>query len=160
MDVNTVVRGIGELFPEIYLRFHVRRPKRGHRPDAGSMGVLQHLQFAGPLTIGEAARHLSRAQSVVSAIVSGLERRGLVARIRDARDRRRVLVWLTPAGLRLLEDNRRVLAPDLLAPAVRRMPPAARAALISGMQALVAASVPARSPRRTERDHGPGPDEV
>jgi DNA-binding MarR family transcriptional regulator len=158
MNANAVVQAIGELFPEIYSRFHVRRPKRGHRPDAGSIGVLQHLQFAGPLTIGEAARHLSRAQSVVSAIVSGLERRGVVARMRDERDRRRVLVWLTPAGIAMLEDDRRVLAPDLLERAVKRMPPAERAALISGMQALVAASTPARSPRRTERDHGASSD--
>ena len=48
--------------------------------------------------VSEAAAHLSRAQSVVSEIVDGLEDKGLLARMRDSRDRRRTLVWLTDAG--------------------------------------------------------------
>jgi DNA-binding MarR family transcriptional regulator len=39
-----------------------------------SLAVLEHLAHAGPFTVGEAAAHLSRAQSVVSEIVSHLER--------------------------------------------------------------------------------------
>lgn len=65
--------------------------------------MLTHLAVSGPLTVGEAAGHLNRAQSVVSEIVDGLERKALLERERDPADRRHTLVWLTPAGQ---EDNR------------------------------------------------------
>ena len=100
--------------------------------------------MAGPLTVGEAAGHLSRAQSVVSDIVSHLERQGLLERESDPADRRRTLVWLTAAGHEALRRDREVLSVDLLA---RRWPgsPAGQAdALIAG---------PAR-PGRPGR-HGP-----
>lgn len=79
------------------LAFHRRDEKRSDL-SGSARGVMQHLARTGPLTIGEAARHLDRAQSVVSDIVTGLCTRGLLERRADARDRRRTLVWLTPAG--------------------------------------------------------------
>jgi hypothetical protein len=69
--------------------------------------------MARPLTIGEAAAHLDRAQSVVSEIVSHLEDDGLLERERDPADRRRTLVWLTPAGQSALRRDREVLGLDL-----------------------------------------------
>jgi DNA-binding MarR family transcriptional regulator len=140
LDVSVATEVIVTLFPEIYLRFHVRRSKRGRRLDTTATAVLTHLESAGPLTIGEAARHLKRSQSVISEIVSRLERQGLLERMRDERDRRRVLVWVTPSARLALADNRQVLAPALLAPAVARMSPAERKALVSGMRALIAAA--------------------
>jgi DNA-binding MarR family transcriptional regulator len=83
------------------------------------------------------AKHLSRAQSVVSEIVEHLERSGLLERQRDPRDRRRVLVWLTDAGLALLERAREVLSPELLERALSRMSSADRRALLHAMQALL-----------------------
>jgi hypothetical protein len=70
LDVSVATEVIVTLFPEIYLRFHVRRSKRGRRLDTTATAVLTHLDSAGPLTIGEAARHLKRSQSVISEIVS------------------------------------------------------------------------------------------
>src|SRR5690348_8140110 len=61
------------LFRAVYLSYHRRDGPRGSLPGA-SRAVLEHLAMAGPLTVGEAAGHLSRAQSVVSDIVSHLER--------------------------------------------------------------------------------------
>ena len=59
----------GRLFEQTYLRFHRRDGKRSALSGA-SRAVLLHLALSGPLTIGEAARHLDRAQSVVSDIVT------------------------------------------------------------------------------------------
>ena len=87
--VSAATAAVAELFPAIYLRFHVRRPKPVSRLDQTGTAVLLHLERIGPLTIGEASKHLGRAQSVVSEIVSRLERRGLIERMRDERDRRR-----------------------------------------------------------------------
>jgi DNA-binding MarR family transcriptional regulator len=63
------------LFRAIYLTFHRRDGPRNELSGA-SRAVLQHLAMSGPLTVGEAAVHLVRAQSVVSEIVDGLARQG------------------------------------------------------------------------------------
>lgn len=97
-----------ELFPAAYLAFHRRDGKRDQLTGA-SRAVLLHLAQSGPLTVGEAAVHLDRAQSVVSDIVSQLEGHGYVERENDPDDRRRSLVWLTESGRDRLERDARVL---------------------------------------------------
>jgi DNA-binding MarR family transcriptional regulator len=137
-DPKAAAREFGRLFPAVYLRFHRRDDKQRELPGA-SRAVLQHLSLTGPLTIGEMAKHLSRAQSVVSEIVEHLERSGWLERERDPGDRRRVLVWLTEAGHELLERAREVLSPELLERALSRMSAAERRALLRAMQALLTA---------------------
>ncbi len=99
--------------------------------------MLEHLALAGPLTIGEAAAHMRRAQSVVSEIVTHLERDGLLERENDPGDRRRTLIWLTPDGQEALRRDRDVLGIDLLARAMARLPPDRADALNAGMRALI-----------------------
>jgi DNA-binding MarR family transcriptional regulator len=91
------------------------------------------------MTVGEAAGHLDRAQSVVSDIVTQLEGKGLLERQTDTSDRRRTLVWLTAQGMRRLEDDRDVLGRELVERAMRLMAPADRARLLAGLRALLAA---------------------
>lgn len=131
-------REFGALFPAVYLRFHRRDGKRSELP-AASRAVLQHLLGTGPLTIGEMARHLDRAQSVVSEMVDHLERDGLLERMRDPRDRRRTLVWLTDAGHQLTDRDHQVLSPALIERAMDHMNEEDVAALLRGMRALLAA---------------------
>ena len=97
-----------ELFRAVYLTFHRRDGPRSQLAGA-SRSVLEHLALAGPLTIGEAAAHLARAQSVISEIVTHLERQGLLERENDPADRRRTLIWLTPTGHEALRRDREVL---------------------------------------------------
>jgi DNA-binding MarR family transcriptional regulator len=144
-----------ERFRAVYLTFHRRDGPRSQLQGA-SRAVLEHLALAGPLTIGEAAAHLSRAQSVISEIVSHLEQQGLLERESDPADRRRTLVWLTPAGHAALRRDREVLGHDLLARALGRVPPDQAEALIAGLHALVeAAGQPEREPDpvASEGDH-------
>lgn len=141
-------RAFCDLFPAVYLRFHRRDGKARELP-AASRAVLQHLSVAGPLRIGELARHLDRAQSVVSEIVSHLEKDGLLERFRDTRDGRVALTWLTEQGLALLANDREVLAVDQVERAMSHMRPADRHALLRGMQALLEAdSLPATTRSR------------
>ena len=128
-----------ERFRAVYLTFHRRDGPRSQLQGA-SRAVLEHLAMAGPLTIGEAAAHLNRAQSVISEIVSHLEQQGLLERESDPADRRRTLVWLTPAGHSALRQDREVLGLDLLARALARVPPGQAEALIAGLHALVEAA--------------------
>ncbi|MFN8075383.1 MAG: MarR family winged helix-turn-helix transcriptional regulator [Kineosporiaceae bacterium] len=125
-------------FGSVYLRFHRRDGKRAQLQGA-SRAVLQHLALAGPLTVGEAARHLDRAQSVVSDIVTHLEQQGLLERERDPADRRRTLVWLTAQGQEALRRDREVLSRDLLARAMARMAAERRAQLLSALTELLEA---------------------
>jgi DNA-binding MarR family transcriptional regulator len=128
-----------ERFRAVYLTFHRRDGPRSQLQGA-SRAVLEHLAMAGPLAIGEAAAHLDRAQSVISEIVSHLEEQGLLERESDPADRRRTLVWLTPAGHRALRRDRGVLGLDLLARALARVPAGQAEALIAALQALVQAA--------------------
>jgi DNA-binding MarR family transcriptional regulator len=125
-----------ELFRAVYLTFHRRDGPRGQLPGA-SRAVLEHLALAGPLTVGEAAAHLARAQSVVSEIVTHLERQGLLEREGDPADRRRTLIWLTPNGHETLRRDREVLGVDHLARAMARLPPGRGDQLNAGLRALV-----------------------
>lgn len=132
-------RRYAELFPAVYHRFHRRDGKRQALPPA-SRAVLQHLTLTGPVRIGQLARHLDRAQSVVSDIVSHLERDGLLDRQRDPADARRNLVWLSEAGMARLDRDREVLSRDSLTRAMGRMSARDLASLLRGTQALVAAA--------------------
>jgi DNA-binding MarR family transcriptional regulator len=139
-----------ELFRAVYLTFHRRDGPRGQLAGA-SRAVLEHLALAGPLTVGEAAAHLDRAQSVVSEMVAHLERQGLLEREADPADRRRTLIWLTPAGHEALRRDREVLSVDQLARALAGLPPAQADDLIAGLRDLVGQ---AGSPASSERPGG------
>lgn len=148
----TAAEEFDELFRAVYHSFHRRDAKRSELPGA-SRAVLTHLAMAGPVTVGEAAAHLNRAQSVVSDIVSGLEGKGLLAREPDPLDRRRHLVWLTPAGLEAMAADRRVLSTELLDTALAALAPADHDALVVGLRALLAAAPrPDSTPTRLHSD--------
>ena len=66
-EEQVLAERFAELFRAVYLTFHRRDRPRSELPGA-SRAVLEHLALAGPLTIGEAAAHMSRAQSVISEI--------------------------------------------------------------------------------------------
>ena len=124
------------LFRAIYAEFHRRDGPRGGLTGA-SRAVLEHLSMAGPLTIGEMASHLDRAQSVVSEIVDQLEAKALLERERDPGDRRRVLVWLTAEGHAVRERDREVLDVELLRQAFDKLDPRETAACLTTLRTLI-----------------------
>jgi DNA-binding MarR family transcriptional regulator len=66
--------------------------------------ILKALQY-DRLTAGELANRVSLSQGTVTDILNRLEQRGLISRIRDTKDRRRVLVETTTAGRDLLKQS-------------------------------------------------------
>ncbi len=141
-DERAHAERFAELFHAVYLTFHRRDGPRSQLAGA-SRAVLEHLALAGPLTVGEAAAHMNRAQSVISEIVAHLERQGLLERDDDPADRRRTLIWLTPHGHDMLRRDREVLGVDQVARALARLPPGQADELILGLRALVDAAAPA-----------------
>jgi len=151
-DAREIAEEVGRLYPAVYRRF--RAPTRGANGadlTPRMLAALQHLLVAGPLTVGEQAQHLGQSKATVSELIGRLEARGLVARIRDERDRRRVFVWLTAAGQQRAKAQPQVLGTDALTTAVASMRPADRAALVRGLRALLAAH-PDTSPETTKED--------
>ena len=78
--------------------------------------VLSALAERGAVSQAALGRRLLIDRSDMHALLSELEQDGLVARVRDPKDRRRMLVELTPAGGRVLKrlDRRIEAAQDAL----------------------------------------------
>ena len=144
-DEHTQAEWFAELFRAVYLTFHRRDGPRSQLAGT-SRAVLEHLALAGPLTVGEAAVHLNRAQSVISEIIAHLERQGLLEREDDPADRRRTLIWLTRPGHEALRRDHEVLGVDQLARTLARLPPGQPDELLAGLQALVDLAAPPAGP--------------
>jgi DNA-binding MarR family transcriptional regulator len=76
-----------------------------HRTD---LGLLDALQMSGRLSAGELATRAALSPAAVTAALDRLEDAGYVRRVRDDRDRRRVLVEVTD---RMLKDAQEVYGP-------------------------------------------------
>ena len=85
----------------------MRRLRAEHRFPLSQGAVLGRLDRQGTMSIGDlATAERVRPQSMAQT-VSEMEGEGLLARHPDPADGRRMLVELTPHGLRILEDDRR-----------------------------------------------------
>ena len=69
------------------------------------LSVLRQLRN-GPQTVGRLGAEVGLSPASVTRLVDRLEKRGLVARSRDAEDRRRVDVRLTSYGERVLGESK------------------------------------------------------
>ena len=61
-------------------------------------GVLEALHHKGPLCQRDLAAKILKSTGNITLVIDNLEKRDLVARVRDSRDRRYLTVNLTPAG--------------------------------------------------------------
>ena len=75
---------------------------------AAALGVLANAER--PLPLSHLARHLTQEAQSTTELADRLERRGLVRRTRDTRDRRLVLLELTHEGRALYERIQPALA--------------------------------------------------
>ena len=66
-------------------------------------GVLDILFHFGPLPLGQIAEKILKSEGNMTTVVDNLERRGLVRRERNERDRRVVTLSLTEAGRHVIE---------------------------------------------------------
>ncbi len=97
--------------------------------------VMALLDTGGPMTMGNIAEMLGAALPNVTGLVSRMQERGVVERLRDETDRRVVLVRLTPAGREKLRDLE-VIRRRRLALALARMSSAHRARLLESIHHL------------------------
>ena len=100
-----------------------------------SLSTLSTLDRTGPRRITDLALIERVAQPSMTALVSTLERSGLVERRGDPADGRVALVALTPTGAELLRSRRRAGA-EALEQLIGKLPPAEAAALAAAIPAL------------------------
>lgn len=91
------------------LRLHrrLRRERSGDGLSLTALSVLGRLVRTGPVSASEIADGERIAPQSVARVVVDLERRGLIQRLPDAADRRRVLLRVAPAGRELIAEDRR-----------------------------------------------------
>ncbi len=81
------------------MRAHLERTVlRGEDLSWAGFSTLFHLWIWGPMETRELAASMGCARATISGVADTLERRGLVTRGGDERDRRLVLLSLTDAG--------------------------------------------------------------
>ena len=98
-----------------------------HPTDAAALRALDAAR-SEPITVSRLGAELKLSSGAVTALVDRLERHGMVERTRDAEDRRRVHVTLTPKA--------RTLGADLLEPIAERMGRAVAGLDAAGLEAV------------------------
>lgn len=118
-----------------HLLAHARRRRAWSELTYQQYNVLRMIDTSGPQPQAEVARRLMVTAPVVTRLAATLADAGLVERRPDAKDRRAVLLALTPTGRRRARAMRRDLlaaASDLLEP----LPEERRAAISAALDEL------------------------
>jgi DNA-binding MarR family transcriptional regulator len=137
-DIQQVLEGYPRIFFACHTR-HRRDPKTRRRLSAHQASVLDHLDDVEPTNLMDLARHMGVTPSTMSLSVERLVRRGYVLRARDPRDRRRLRLRLSPAGVRIKEAQQ-VLEPDRVRGMLDRLALAERAEALRGLALLARAA--------------------
>ena len=136
------VRAILDAYPRVYFACHtrhVRDPQTGDELSAHQASILDHLDEVDPMSMTELAGHMGVTVATMSLAIDRLERKGYARRARDPRDRRRVLLRVTNAGVRVREAKS-VLDPVRVEQVLAQLAPADRAAALEGLALLARAS--------------------
>ena len=136
------VRALLDAYPRIYFACHtrhVRDPSSGDQVSAHQASILDHLDEIDPVSMTDLAGHMGVTVATMSLAVDRLERKRYVRRDRDPKDRRRVLLRVTPAGVRLREAKS-VLDPVRVEQVLAHLPPSDRDAALKGLELLARAS--------------------
>ena len=79
----------------------------------GEIATLSYLRARGDMTPSEISGCKGISTARVANILASLEKKGLVKRIQDTRDRRKIIVRITEAGARLADQKYEELLDDL-----------------------------------------------
>lgn len=114
------------------MRLH--RRLRKERPDSGlsltNLSALGRVDRAGPLTASALADAERIQPQSVTRMVADLERHGLIERMPDVADRRRILLRVSDAGRALLAEDRKQRDGWLAVAMVSTLTPAERDILV------------------------------
>lgn len=162
-SVGAAMSAVMTLYPRIYFACHtrhIRDPQTQRLLSRHQASILDHLDEIEPTTVMDLAGHMGVTAATMSLSIDRLERKGYVVRLKDAKDRRRVHVRLTSAGVRVREASS-VLDPARVEALVARLSDDDRTRAIEGLGLLADAARgiserPQRSeaPERSEKSVG------
>ena len=142
VSVGAALTAVMTLYPRIYFACHtrhVRDPQTQRLLSRHQASILDHLDEIEPTTVMDLAAHMGVTAATMSLSVDRLERKGYVVRLKDAKDRRRVHVRLTTAGVRVREASS-VLDPARVEALVSRLTEEERTRAIEGLGLLADAA--------------------
>ena len=99
--------------------------------------VLKELMESSPQPVNRVATAVSLSQATVTGILDRLERKGMVTRVRDSADKRKVMVSPTPAAEESLAGAPPLLQEHFTA-AFEKLPDWERTQILSSLQRIVA----------------------
>ena len=140
-EVGATITAVMTLYPRIYFACHtrhVRDPQSQRLLSRHQASILDHLDEVEPTTVMDLAGHMGVTSATMSISIDRLERKGYVVRLKDAKDRRRVHVRLTTAGVRVREASS-VLDPSRVEALVSRLSEQERTRAIEGLALLARA---------------------
>jgi DNA-binding MarR family transcriptional regulator len=140
--IGSAMSAIMTLYPRIYFACHtrhVRDPQNQRLLSRHQASILDHLDEIEPTTVMDLAGHMGVTPGTMSLAIDRLERKGYVVRLKDGKDRRRVHVRLTSAGVRVREANS-VLDPNRVEALVARLTDDERTRAIEGLGLLARAA--------------------
>lgn len=91
----------------IHLLRRVRRQDSASGEGPARLSALSVLVFGGPRTLGQLASAEQVKPPTMTRIVGGLERSGLIRRVPDPADARKICIHATTEGTRLLQQARK-----------------------------------------------------
>jgi DNA-binding MarR family transcriptional regulator len=140
--IGEAMTAVMTLYPRIYFACHtrhVRDPQSQRLLSRHQASILDHLDEIEPTTVMDLAGHMGVTAGTMSLAIDRLERKGYVVRLKDAKDRRRVHVRLTAAGVRVREASS-VLDPARVEALVARLSDQDRERAIEGLGLLARAA--------------------
>lgn len=81
----------------------VHKELQCHNLTISQFGVLEALLHLGPLCQRDLAEKILKSTGNITMVIGNLEKRGLVIRKRDAKDRRFYIIYLSKTGRGLIE---------------------------------------------------------
>jgi DNA-binding MarR family transcriptional regulator len=141
--LDAQVEAILAAYPTLHAAWRrrgVQDQATGRRVSNHQAGILEQLDPAAPITVGELAQRLGVTPATISIQLARLVRLRLVVRETDPGDGRRVRIRLSEAGARM-RNLRSLLDPERVRSALARLEEPEREAAIAGLRALAAAAV-------------------
>src|SRR5262249_50145232 len=156
MALGEAMTAVMTLYPRIYFACHtrhVRDPQSQRLLSRHQASILDHLDEVEPTTLMDLAGHMGVTAATMSLAIDRLERKGYAVRLRDAKDRRRVHLRLTTAGVRIKEASS-VLDPARVEALVSRLSDNDRRRAIEGLALLAQAGEEAMRAGSRRQDGG------
>jgi len=83
-------------------------------PTHAQLGVLLMVNYQGPHSIKSLAEKFRMTSSAATQLVNGLVNSGLLSRVEDKEDRRKICVEMTPKGKRVIEATKKQREKNML----------------------------------------------